>query len=547
FLFIWLLFIYKLRGAYFDSFRTNLQQSLENDRISRKQILKENTATSAIRILHNGTEDEIINLLDRLGNYKIRNLKQNIITLLNHESDRVKVAAIEQLYGYERGTAYSKIIDLIHSKSPQVVYKAMEYLLAHTNIKDEEVFKSYLSHERNSIANAALLCLSKVAGPNNSLAEKYQLDRRIEEKVRFQHKPENILNREEVAELLTTIGYARIPKYYSFITLHFNNKDPFVVKHAIKAAGRTSDGRFIEPIIQFLDDDEFRKTAIKALKLYGSSITKVIMDKLKTESYSDSIKKQIPKVLESFSTSYSVNVLLRLMRNKDVVIRLEASNSLNSLRMKELTLSVKQGRINKMILRESRYYRDTLNAIATIQLGLEAEAHEEEHDDEIIERIVARQNLIQTLNNQLDYSLNCLFNLLSLKYDKTDVEVAYYGLKSEMKEAKVNAVEFLDNLLQLKLKNNVLPLIEYHIIDSDDRGLSSFQPTISNEKTVLLSLMKARGKRIKLDVLNLIRHLNDKSYLSSISYLKNHKNEDVRFFYMKTAASLQTDYSVSAS
>ncbi|SDB35825.1 ATP:ADP antiporter, AAA family [Flavobacteriaceae bacterium MAR_2010_188] len=540
FLFVWLLFIYKLRGAYFDSFRKNLQLSLETDKASKRNLLKENTVTSAIRVLQTGSDEEIINLLDRLSNYKLKSLKESVLSLLDHPSDEVKLAVIEQLYNYEKGTGYNKIIDLIHTENDELVYSAMDYLISHTNVKDDEVFKSYLDHESSYISTAALLCLSRESNNNSRLAEAYDLEDRISTKIRHLHKPENITRKQEIAELLITIGYSNLTKYYSFISLHFNNRDPYVVKHAIKAAGLTTDERFIDPILNFLSEDDYRKNAIKALKMFGSSITVNILKRLQSETFSDNIEKHVPKVLESFNTRQSIRVLLRLLRSKDVVIRMESSKSLSALKTKDSTLIINQGKLTKLILRETKYYKFTLDAIATIQHTINNEMLIEGNEDDTTERLIARENLIDTLNEQLDLSLFCLFNLLGLKYEKTDVDVAYYGLKSDLKEAKVNAVEFLDNLLQIKLKSTVLPLIEYHVIDSDEKGLSSFQPTISNEKTVLLKLMRDRGKRIKLDVLNIIKNLDDPTYIPQISYLKKHRNQDVQFFLTKTLISLNT-------
>jgi len=119
---------------------------------------------------------------------------------------------------------------------------------------------------------------------------------------------------------------------------------------------------------------------------------------------------------------------------------------------------------------------------------------------------------------------------LSLKYEQADIDVAYYGLKSDVRDTKINAVEFLDNLLQSRLKSKMLPLIEYHIIDSDEYGLSSFSVKNMKEQDALTMLLKNRGARIKLAVLNVLINSNDPSYVKVITPLLRHENKKVRFF-----------------
>ena len=533
FLFVWIIIIYKLRGAYFNSFRANLQRSLEPSSESRKNFFKENTINAAIRILQTGTDDEIVDLLDRLPNHRIRSLKLSIIELLKHESPKVQIASIEQLYHYSRGTANKEVLELVESEDENVAYKAMEYLLSHTHIKDEDIFRKYLDHESRSISNAALLCLATVANSNKRMANQYQLERRIEEKIQTLHEPENLTKHEEIGHLLLTIGYSGFTKFYSYIAIHFNNKDKYIVNKAIDAAGLTGDPQFIEPILHFLGEKGHRKKSIKALKHYGPGITAMILKSVKQETLSSSIKENIPKVLSSFNTRDSIRALIALLNSKDVVVRRQASHSLSELKERNSNLKIKDNQLTKFIYAESDYYKQTLDGIASIQHAINQSLAHQDDSDEFTEILIARENLIDVLTDQKTESLNSLFNLLSLKYDKADVDVVYFGLSSELKDAKANALEFLDNLLQLKLKSRVLPIIEYQIIQGEEAEDLEFKPQILDEKTMLIKLMKDRGKRTKMYALHLIRSLNDKSYLPHLKFLRKHKSKELQAYLQK--------------
>lgn len=532
-LFIWVVLIYKLREAYFESFRTNIKSSISSDKNKTKRLSSQTSTKRTIEVFTNGTEDEIIIFLERLQGVKLKTYEPYISKLLDHPSPKVKAAAIDQLYYYRKGTSIAKIRELIHSRDDMVVYTAMDYLLHHTNVNDDSIYKSYLDHKTDYISNAALLCLAKQASSNKRFASKFNLNGRIETKIRYYFSEENEFRKEEIAELLTTIGYAKEPKFYSFISANFNNKDSYIVNYAIQAAGISAHEPFINTLINFLSEKEHRKPARKALKNYGVGITKRILQLDISENIKDTIKPFIPKVVESFRTKESIKVLMRLLQSKDFVIRLEAAKSLNKVQTKGANIKLDQRLLTKIILKESDYYRNSINASAAIKNEIEKGLDHPNIDiesDVQTELLIARESLLEVLHYQLDQSLECIFKLLSLKYEQADIDVAYYGLKSDVRDTKINAVEFLDNLLQSRLKSKMLPLIEYHIIDSDEYGLSSFSVKNMKEQDALTMLLKNRGARIKLAVLNVLINSNDPSYVKVITPLLRHENKKVRFF-----------------
>ncbi|RMA64758.1 NTP/NDP exchange transporter [Ulvibacter antarcticus] len=529
-LFIWIFLIYKLRETYFESFRTNIQSSLQANSQVKKKISLETTTNSTIQVLSNGSEIEILNLLDRLQNYRLKSLEPHIIKLLDHPSNEIKSAAITQLYFYKKGTAINRIKELIHTKDDDVVYRAMDYLLHHTDIDDSRIFESYLNHSSDYITNAALLCLAKESPENKNLAVKYDLNARIERKIRELTTADNDLRKQEVGELMIAIAYAGEPKYYSFISANFNNRDPYVVGHAIKAAGITAHAPFVNDLINFLAEKTFRRNARRALRNYGPEINKTILNLVVSENLDNEVKPYIPKVIESFKSKEGVKILMRLLKSKDFIIRLQAAKSLNKLQINSATLKIDQRSLTKIILKENEYYKNTLNAITSLKRSIGTQDLSETTTDEETDLLVARESLIEILNHQLDQSLECVFKLLSLKYDRVDIETAYFGLKSDVQNTKINAVEFLDNLLQSRLKSSMLPLIEYHIIDNNDYSISSFDSADISEKRVLLMLMKNRGPKVKLAVLNLMAELHDVTFIKKITPLLKHKNKSVRYF-----------------
>ncbi|WAC02401.1 hypothetical protein N7U66_01380 [Lacinutrix neustonica] len=538
FVFIWIVLIYRLREAYFNSFRTNIQRTLlSNDEGTNDKKRYETTIVAARRILNAEKPEDILSLLEQLSDYKILALQSSIINLLEHPSHQVKAEAIKQLFKYDKGTAIEKVEALVHEKDDGLVYTALDYIIHHSNNNANHFFDKYLNHENDYISNAALLCLAKEAEQNTKLSEKYSLNKRIDERVRALNTPEGFSRKEAVAELLITIAYSRIQKHYTFITVHLNNRDPYIAKHAIKAAGITASERFIEDLLEYLAEKEFRKTTIKALKNYGSSITKTILAYDKSEILRDNVKEHLPKVIQSFGTQNAVQVLLRLLRSNDVIIRLQVSRSLLRLKARNENLFFNKRVLKREIIKESEYYKDTIDAIFSIQNDIKNTSLEPKNDNDI-ELLIARESLIDVLEEQLETSLKIIFKLLSLIYDEADIKVSYSGLLSDIKEAKVNALEFLDNLLKSQLKTKVLPLVEYAIMEEDDLHSDILKIKTLPEKVYISRLLRKRGKRIKLELLHLIKVLDDKSFLTLITPLKKHMNKEVKFFAHDTIESL---------
>ena len=153
--------------------------------------------------------------------------------------------------------------------------------------------------------------------------------------------------------------------------------------------------------------------------------------------------------------------------------------------------------------------------------------------------MIARENLLEVLLVQLDQSLECIFKLLSLKYDQADIDTAYYGLKSDTKEVQINAVEFLDNLLKSRLKSAILPLIEYHVVDANDTSMLPTETPMKTELEMLKKLMKNRGSRIKLAALNVVRYSDHPKAITLAQKLTKHKNLHIQRFAIRVYKELK--------
>ncbi len=543
FLFLWLVLIYKLREAYFNSFRTNLKQLLSDDNSHEKPLQKETTIKSAYRILNSGNELEILALLDRIDQLKLTPLKESIVNLLDHPSDKVVTASIQQLFKYDKGTASAKVESLLKRENTKIVNAAMHYLIDHTYVSDEVIFDEYLNDSNPKIAYAALQSLAEVSRNNNRIGEKYRLNDRISSEIARLKLSENSHLEKEISALLMSIGLARIETFYSFISTHLQNTNIRIKKKAILAAGMTSNEFYIEKLIAFLPNKVFRNASIKALKFYGPQIAKTILQFDTFEILSNQERKYLPRVVEAFRNKNSIKILLRLAKSKDIAIRSEAVKSLLKLTSKNTNLGVDANIVNRLILQENKYYKNSIYGVSFLKDLISNEGGlkklEAAHNDNIIELQIARQDLQELISSQAQSNLKQIFRLLRFTHNKSDIDVAYSGLFNKTQEAKINAIEFLDNILNLRLKTNILPLIEYQFADSDTKKQQVLNPVFSSEKQLINTLVLRRGKRVKMACINLMMQSQDISYIPLLRSLQKHKNDEVSAFALKAITALE--------
>ena len=524
FLLVWFFLIYRLRDSYFEAFRKNIRELVSGNKESKKTRRKQ-SSDALLEVFQSGTDNEIITLLKHLNESKIDHFKPYIVKLLDHTSDRVKAEAIRELYHYDDPTIFQKISLILDNNSEdEVVYESMEYILAHSARQPKKVVIAYLDHKKDYIKNAALLCLARSSRYNEPLGKKYDLNRRIEEQIKEFTNLEEIQRKEELAALLLTIGYSGKKKYYSFINKYLNSTDPLLVSYAIKASGFTRYEPFIRKLIELLGVHAYREEGLIALRRYGDSIVNKLFAIDEEEVLDDRIRMNIPFVLEAFQNRKSMVLLLRLLKSNSVSIRIEAARVLERISKKDYKLKISSERLDDNMFDECLYFKSTLSAINTEEYLVRKQNNNPKKNAPISEEQTVRKDLLEYLLKQLDISLKTIFTLLSIKYSEADMEVAFLGITNETEESRINTIEFLSNLLESNLKDELLPLLEYHFLTERETDLKIEK---ISEEDVLLNILKEGDIETKLKGLNLIQYLNNSNFSEIIKELTKDKNPKI--------------------
>ncbi len=535
---LWVYFIIQVRKEYFKTFRYNLELvTAKVDRNSKPMGKKVSVVDGMRTVFKNGTEEQILFMLQKLMEINDKRFFEDVQLLLQHPSTKVRTAAIQNLYYLNAKTMVSNIPDLLATKDDDLTLATLEYLLLHAKKNSALVYDTYLGHENIRIADAALYCLAREARDNHSLKVAYDLSGRIQAKIDEYTKNQSSTNKLEL--LLRVIGFSNINRFYPFVAKQLKSSDGAIVEAAIESAGISMSEVFVSDLISFLPHKANRETAMAALRNYGVNMLAVLSMTVKERRKPVEICRFIPTAIKSFDSQLAVDHLFQLLQDADLTIRLEVVRALSDLRKNRPELRFDKYKVVDLIFDECKLYHMTLSAMHT-QIIISYRNRKKSHKEISTEERDARTTLLEILERRLDAGLERIFRLLGLKYHVKDVEMAYNGLLSEKQEIQTNAIEFLDNLLTGNLKRTLLPIIEESALDiSSEEVLQKIKHKIPTELECFQILLQGNDLKLKLAVLYLIQQQKEEKYIPIIEGYVNSPDLKLRTFAKEALQALQ--------
>ncbi len=539
---LWIYLAYRVRGEYLRSFKLKIESAKGEEHLPKKQI--DLTSESAIgglgKVLENGSEKQILFVLGKIKELPNDRFFEMVKKLLQHPSHEVQAEAIATLYFYKKHPMVEEIKPFIQSDSQKVKIQAFEYLIEHSSAQRYTFMNDYLRNENYRVRAAALVSLARDTRDNLRLKAAYGLKERLVdllEEIPFIKNPEQ--EAFEKITLLKAIGYANLPDLYEHIFPFFSDKNKEVVGQAITSAGRTQSPIFVERLVRFLNSEEHREAAVVALANYGKTIVPELRRTMQVPGTPIETLRVFPLVLKKIGSQQSVNFLIELFDVDDKALQQAALRSLNSLRNNYPYLKFEKKQIVRRILREAKLYQDTLSALHA-QLYIRLTRKSEPVSDREREQMEARMSLIRLMEQRLDRNLERIFRLLGLNYGSEDILAIYESLRSGKDDLRVNALEFLDNLLEPSIKRAIIPIIETSMLETiTEETVKNMNLKIPTEYECFKMLLRGKDLRIKLAVLYLIRQLGDKKFLPLVEESLQSSQEKVRDFAEKVAMGLK--------
>jgi AAA family ATP:ADP antiporter len=255
-----------------------------------------------------------------------------------------------------------------------------------------------------------------------------------------------------------------------------HDADDAVVGAACRAAGQVRNRACVDELVKRLADARLRGVAIEALIAYGGSIVGFLGDVLIDESVSPVVRRQIPRVLKQLLKQPTVDVLVKAIGQQDLSVRLAVLKALSAMRERSPDLNYGDIFVTEQILSEAKHYYALYAALDAFR-------------DRQSERSAAGL-LHRSIEERLKQTLERLFRLLGLRYPPMEIHSAWLAVTTRHKEQFLAALEFLDTVLEPRLKRVVLPMLDSteQVIE---RGRDLFGLEVHNAESAVRDLLRS--------------------------------------------------------
>jgi ATP:ADP antiporter, AAA family len=513
---VWMYFAYLIRREYIKAFKQRMGETQESSSspVVTLEPTNESVFGGLMRVLESGDEGQIIFVLGKVREIQDKKLFGHIRSLLHHPSPAVRAEALKSLYHYKNDPLIEEVEPMIQDEDENVKIGAFEYLLEHSHDDRYLRMERYLRDEDYHVSGAALVGLAKETRDNVGMRQRFALEQRLYERLEAitqEADPEKFHVMR--ADLLKAIGHAGIAKLFFVIESAFHDLDPEVVNTAIEAAGNTLHLSFLPPLLEMLPQAQYFAAAREALLHYGHGVVQPIDQIIKQKSMRVEVARAVPSVLERIDSQSAVDCMLDLLDHDDMSVHLEALRSLNNMKVQFSHLRFQKKAIMQRIMEEVKLYQNSLSVLyAQVKLGKEAMAHPLTPREAAQEK--AREDLVRLLESRMDGHLERIFRLLGLKYPTEDILPIFEGLQSHKPDLRINAVEFLENLLDSSLKKVLIPVLETALLDGvTAETIDNLHINIPDEYTCYTTLLEGKDLELKYAVLHLIGQTQDPRFV----------------------------------
>ena len=456
-LIFWLYFIHKVRLEYINSFRLALEKRTIDLHDQNINLQDASVFESFIKVFNEGNDRNILYSLQLIENVENEEFIPHLKTLLKHHSNEVKVSAIQNLQQYSINLS-EDVCELLQDESFDVQAEAARYLFRFSN-GNGSFLKESLIHSDFRVRTAALLVVASEYRDNKMFRETFNLQQHFDDYIeQCYEKNTNPAQKDFIkVNLANVIGISNDPQLFPFLEKLLLDQSPKVVEAAMENAGKTRDPMFIPILIRHLNTNLVRKFARQALTEYSDDAINIFEEYLQNPNLESRIRLGIPKILAMIGTQNSVNLLLNSLDQYNEMLRFEIIKALSNLKEEFPFLKFDSKNIDKRITLETEKYFKTL-AILYSKGSLIADEVTKTQKQSSTQK--ANQLLLRALEEKLDNNLERIFKLLGIRYSTKDMANVYLAIVSKKPNLRANAIEFLDNILDPRLKRFIIPIVE---------------------------------------------------------------------------------------
>jgi AAA family ATP:ADP antiporter len=518
----WLYIVFQVRKEYLNSFKLKLENNKDSIDKKKYDLNNESVLGGIIKILTTGTEKHIIQTLNVIKEVQNDKLLPTLESLINHPSSKVQLEVLRNLYFYKSHNYKKEVELLINDPDEEVRIAAFHYLFEHAPEDSLNLMNKYINHPDTKINSSALVSLAAEVKDNSYLKDQFNLDKIIDEKLN-RLKKKSISDTLELEKITTVrvISIASLTEKYSEINNFLQDSSVRVVNAAIESIGHILLREFIPVLIEKLDSPETARAAILTLRMYGDTAIFKLSKKFNDPQTDKQTKKNILEVIETNGSKDSVNLLFSALEKEDYWLQKDILKTLNNLKKNFPMLKFDWDRIVHKLYDEVKLELEIISSLY-LQTHIEEKEEVEGYQTEKGKKIfTARKNLISLLEKRMDSGLERIFRLLGLKYPPDDMIEILNSIQSSKEDLRSNAVDFLDNLLDVNLKKLIIPLIEITISEKISKEiLAQYKLKIPKETDSFEELLYSKDNQLVLATIRLVVLTEKKELLPIIEKIK---------------------------
>ncbi len=427
----WIFAAFIARHEYVATLKENIQRV----RIRAEQVvvpeLDEFTTMVFAEKLRSGDPNEIMYALDLIEMGQRPRSHSAILNLLEHPSPHIRKKAIAVLDASSEAKSRHQIAALLQDENLDVRTEALRFLTRHDEMDPLTYIDKLGDFADFSIRSAAISFLARPGESQNIETAALILDGMVRES-----GDQGRQARIEAGRLLASLP----DRFEVQLEALLDDGDPDALREAVRAAGMLRKQRFIPRLIQLLPEANVGADAADALALFGDSVVPALREMLTRDDDPLEIRREIPEVLRRIGTAAAASALADNLLQGDTELRFRIISALNKLCELRRNLSLDKDLIETVMLAEIMGHYRSYQILGT----------KNGDPDETSQK---------TLNAELER----IFRLMKLLFPSIDLQNAYLGIQSTDPVMHANALEFLDNALNPRLRSKLVPLIDSEV------------------------------------------------------------------------------------
>ena len=461
----WLAAVYVAKQRYVVTLNESVSQHrLELEQVSAP-VLDRQTFDVLAAKLTGPDPSEILYALGLFEAERERAVHPVIRGLLQHSAAEVRHRALSILSASGDKAVLPQVEKLVQDPDLLVRTDALLYLSHHAHIDPLTKIQDLGDFPDFSVRSAMVAFLARPGEAQNIEAAHHVLEAMVNEK-----GAEGRRTRVEAAHLLGLLPDAFGPLLGNLLA----DPETEVVHEAVRSAGLLHQRRLVPLLIERLGDPALAGVAADALAKFGDSIIGALSDHIGDASVSVAVRREIPLVLVKIGTPAAARALGESMLQSDARLRFRIISSLNKLHRQHPEIPTDVAMLETVLGAEILGHYRSYQILHLLGPAMETDG-----------------SVGRALKESMEQELERIFRILGLLYPHVDVHAAYLGLQSKSVSVHDNALEFLDNVLKLQIREMLVPLLDGRVTIAERVRIANrlVRASIDNPEQAVITLL----------------------------------------------------------